>query len=364
MQKYDYSVFISYSHSDAEWVRNWLLPRLEGAGLRVCIDFRDFEIGKPVLVNIENAVDRSRKILIVLTNSWVRSEWANFESLLVQTDDPLGRRARTIPLLKQQCKPPKRIALLTYIDFTQASEWESQFQRLLTSLKCDSAPGALQANDQDHRMPSALAGGREMLFVPGGSFLLGSEESPDERPPREVEVHPFWIDKFAVTNEDYEVFVAATGYPELSHWKVGRYPTLLPRHPVVHVNWYDAIAYAQWAGKRLPTEMEWEKAARGSDGRRFPWGESFDPLRCNTLESKINNTTEVDRYPLGCSPFGVWDMAGNVWEWTADGYSPRHKALRGGSWNDLSAAARCSARYFLEVNQRQPYVGFRCVWSQ
>ncbi|MGD0205803.1 MAG: toll/interleukin-1 receptor domain-containing protein, partial [Dehalococcoidia bacterium] len=113
-----YDVFITYSHKDGEWVQNWLLHRLEDAGLSVCIDFRDFDIGVPKLVNMEQAVDRSRKTLLVLTPSWVKSEWTNFEALLVQTDDPIGLRRRILPLMLKRCDPPKRIAMLTYADFT------------------------------------------------------------------------------------------------------------------------------------------------------------------------------------------------------------------------------------------------------
>jgi hypothetical protein len=132
---YQYDIFIGYSHHDKDRVLGWLLAQLEAAGLRVCIDFRDFEPGLPSLVNMENAVERSRKTLIVLTPAWVESEWTTFESLLIQTDDPAGRRARMIPLLLKPCKPPKRIAMLTYLDFTQPSEVEFQLQRLVSAIR-------------------------------------------------------------------------------------------------------------------------------------------------------------------------------------------------------------------------------------
>ena len=135
LDEYDYDAFVSYSHRDREWVRGWLLPRLEEAGLRVCIDFRDFEPGLPSLVNMENAVERSQKTLIVLTPAWVDSERTAFESLLIQSDDPAGRRARMIPLRLKLCEPPRRIAMLTYIDFTQPSEVEFQLQRLVVTIR-------------------------------------------------------------------------------------------------------------------------------------------------------------------------------------------------------------------------------------
>ena len=134
---YRYDAFISYSHHDKDWVDGWLLPHLEAAGLRVCIDFRDFEPGLPSLVNMENAVERSRKTLIVLTPAWVESQWTTFESLLIQTDDPAGRQRRMIPLRLKPCEPPKRIAMLTYVDFTQPAEAESQLQRLVKAITAE-----------------------------------------------------------------------------------------------------------------------------------------------------------------------------------------------------------------------------------
>jgi hypothetical protein len=139
----NYDVFISYSHHDQQWVQGWLLPRLEGAGLRVCIDTRDFEIGPSSLDNMERATEHSRHTLLVLTPSWVKSEWTSFESLLAQTEDPAGLRRRTIPLMLEQCEPPKRIAMLTYANFTVPEQWDSQLPRLLKALGAQ--PGQAQS---------------------------------------------------------------------------------------------------------------------------------------------------------------------------------------------------------------------------
>jgi hypothetical protein len=147
---FDYDVFISYSHRDSEWVRDWLLPRLEETGLRACIDFRDFEVGVPSLVNMERAAEGSRKTLLVLTTNWIESEWTNFEALLVQTEDPIGLRRRILPLMRERCQPPKRIAMLTYADFTAPGRWENELERLIGSFAEGAAP--LQAN---RTMPQA-----------------------------------------------------------------------------------------------------------------------------------------------------------------------------------------------------------------
>jgi hypothetical protein len=132
--QYIYDVFISYSSKDREWARGWLLPRLEAAGLRVCIDYRDFEIGLPILVNIEQAIEQSRRVLLILTPNWLQSQWTDFEALLIQTDNPSARQRRMQPLILQPCQPPARLALLTAADFTKPEEWEWELSRLIKSL--------------------------------------------------------------------------------------------------------------------------------------------------------------------------------------------------------------------------------------
>jgi hypothetical protein len=131
---YSHDVFVSYSHQDQEWVSGELLPRLEEAGLRVLIDYRDFEPGTPSLVNMERAVDRCRRTLVVLSPSWLASEWTAFESLLVGTTDPAGRRRRLIPLMLTKCEPPPRIRMLTYADFTSPERRTGEMARLLRAL--------------------------------------------------------------------------------------------------------------------------------------------------------------------------------------------------------------------------------------
>lgn len=136
-----------------------------------------------------------------------------------------------------------------------------------------------------------------------------------------------------------------------------------PEHPVVGVSYYEAEAYAVWAGKQLPTEVEWERAARGTDGRKYPWGDEFDKERCNTDESGIGKTTRVTRYPNGVSPVGCYDMGGNVWEWTSSWYDEemKERVLRGGSWNDDQDLARCASRSRVNPDARFFIIGFRCV---
>ncbi|MCP5051813.1 MAG: toll/interleukin-1 receptor domain-containing protein, partial [bacterium] len=128
------NIFISYSSKDREWVKSWLLPKLEGAGFGTHIDYRDFKIGVPSLNNMERAVDECDKTLLVLTPNWVNSEWTNFESLMLQTDDPTGLTGRIVPLMLEKCKPPKRLAIFTYADFKDEANWESEMSRLISQL--------------------------------------------------------------------------------------------------------------------------------------------------------------------------------------------------------------------------------------
>jgi len=160
----NYDVFISYSHRNQQWVHNWLLPRLESAGLSVCIDTRDFEIGVPSIVNMERAAQHSRHTLLVLTPSWVKSEWTGFESLLIQTEDPIGLRRRIIPLMLEQCELPDRIGMFTYANFTVSSRWDNELQRLLKALGAQ--PGQAQSSVAtprlDDRHPVEDAGSQEV----------------------------------------------------------------------------------------------------------------------------------------------------------------------------------------------------------
>lgn len=234
--------------------------------------------------------------------------------------------------------------------------------------------------------------GKEMIYIPDGDSTMGSDEGrSNQAPAHKVYVAAFYIDRYPVTNEEYKRFVDATGHPVPCYnvewaepfeynWDLEKRipPAGREKHPVVLVSWEDARAYAAWAGKRLPTEAEWARAARGSDGRRWPWGNEFIEGRCNTKESDTHGTTPVGQYsPDGDSPWGVGDMVGNVWEWTSslfrpfpydanDGResqeAPGWRVLRGGSWRNDLDLARCSARLdgdFLFFNN----VGFRCVVS-
>ena len=201
----------------------------------------------------------------------------------------------------------------------------------------------------------------DMILIPAGDFLMGDQK-------QSVHLDAFYIDKAPVTNAQYAKFVQATGHPPPPNWedRGGTYPPDRANHPVVFVNWFDAQDYAAWAGKWLLTEAQWEKAARGTDGRVYPWGDWFDKVMCNASEAGIGGTTPVGKYsPFGDSPYKVCDMAGNVWEWTATDWAPgsSSKVQRGGSFANRGSYARCAYRYLGLPEPRNPNVGFRCRMS-
>ena len=164
---------------------------------------------------------------------------------------------------------------------------------------------------------------RLMVYVPPGPFTMGGrdEDSPrNEQPAHTVHLTVYYIGKTPVTNQEYREFVQCTGYRAPIHWQRGTFPTGMGKHPVTNVTWRDACAYAAWRGAKLPTEAEWEKAARGTDERPYPWGGRFtEGERCNA-SGLIGTTTPVDEFPEGRSSYEDWDMAGNVYEWCADHY--------------------------------------------
>jgi hypothetical protein len=189
--RHDYDAFISYSHRNQEWVRGWLLPRLEEAGLRVLIDFRDFEPGAPVLTEMERAVLQSQKTLLVLTPDYLASEWAEFENILASTLDPAARRRRVIPLLLKPCELPLRIRTLTYLDFTQPSEVDFQLQRLIRAIGGKPMPPRVRDRRIDAAVPSRAEVGQHMDLLVQVRFpdspLLGIKDWPTRQKPTSVE---------------------------------------------------------------------------------------------------------------------------------------------------------------------------------
>ena len=232
-----------------------------------------------------------------------------------------------------------------------------------------------------------------MVLVPAGWFLMGSDPNkdraagPQEQPQHQVYLDAFQIDLYEVSNVDYLRFILATRADWPPFWREQPFPEKMARHPVINVSWQEADTYCRWAGKRLPTEAEWEKAARGVDGRIFPWGdEPAGWIKSNIAHSgskrgfKYPPLANVNRYDKGVSPYGAYQMAGNVSEWVADWFDPEYyrrgtnhnpkgpgsgniKVFRGGSWNEDPEVARSASRNAGEPDRKSYLTGFRCAKS-
>ncbi len=262
--------------------------------------------------------------------------------------------------------------------------------------------------------------GTEMILISGGSFLMGTtpaeideqildaglpeewkEHLLDEQPRHSRTIEPFYIYRYEVTNEQYKAFIDAAGHSPPPHWKGKDYPSDKRKHPVVEVSWDDAQAYCRWAGTRLPTEAQWEYAARGVEpakgqpSRVFPWGDKWDRTLSNNSsfhagkelqnaadwnvwyegdqKSNYPLTSPGGSFPKSVSPFGVHDMAGNAWEWCADVQAPypelnaedaddqTARARRGGSWANVALHIRSADRQSASHDNLNLYTGFRCV---
>lgn len=210
----------------------------------------------------------------------------------------------------------------------------------------------------------------DVVLVPAGQFIMGGDGSFSHKKAA-VSLDAFYIDKFEVTNQQYKRFIDQTKRRPPGHWVEGTFPRGMEKYPVYGVSWEDAVAYARWAGKRLPTEAEWEKAARGTDGLLYPWGDKPDPKKCNAYESKARQGTygpdsldPVDAHADGVSPYGAYNMTGNVWEWVATESGNGGHLLCGGSCGkyifDIPVTRRSAAGGVAD-DVGYTFIGFRCA---
>ena len=219
----------------------------------------------------------------------------------------------------------------------------------------------------------------DMALIPAGAFWMGSNRGDlNESPLRKVFLSAYAMDRLEVTQKAYQTFADSTRrkIPEIA-----RDPRFQgDDRPVVGVTWEEAEGFCKWAGKRLPTEAEWEKAARGDDGRTYPWGEEMPRMERLNFADSVKTTTSVAHHPEGASPYGVQDMAGNVGEWVRDWYDAsyrsegierdpkgpptgRMKVVRGGGWKSQAFFVRISARVPQKPSERSEAIGFRCAWT-
>jgi formylglycine-generating enzyme required for sulfatase activity len=337
--------------------------------------------------------------LAVIGRDWLRGKGRKGKSRLedpgdfvrIEIESALKRQIPVIPVLVGGAKSPpaerlpasiQDVSYRNGIVVRPDPDFHKDMDRLIAHLKQpvqglsepQTEPTTQSKPVLRERPLVSLAAPVDMVKVPKGPFLYGDQKI------RVVIEHDYWIDKFPVTNAKYRAFIEAGGYEKQQYWSDNRWQWKTkhnitspiywndgtwnkPDHPVVGVSCYEAEAYVKWASKRLPTEREWEKAARGEDGRQYPWGDEFDKNRCNSSESGIGHTTPVSQYPNGISPYGCYDMAGNVLEWCASWYdeSQGQRVIRGGSWNNFPEYLLASLRFSYTTVTRLNLLGFRLV---
>jgi formylglycine-generating enzyme required for sulfatase activity len=436
-------IFISYRREDSAGYAGWLYERLSerfGQG-KIFMDIATIEFGLDFVEVIEKAVGSCDVLIALIGRQWLTVTDAAGHRRL---DDPgdfvrleiataLDRNIRVIPVLVQGATMPHSTDLpnaLKKLSHRHALEisdtrFDYDVTRLIETLEMvarveegampfwQKVPlwawgtiggivllavvgGILLTDTPIPPTPTPLPAPPGMVYVPAGEFTMGSDEYDDAQV-HTVYLDAFYIDRTEVTNAQYRKCVEVGGCPREPTSCDSGEPTYedgsKADYPVVCVSWEDANAYCRWAGKRLPTEAKWEKAARGTDGRTYPWGNDFDCHKGNfDDEEEINDyvvpggpncdgyvrTAPVGSYPAGASLYGALDMAGNVWEWVADWYGEYYyiqspyrnppgpsletaRVLRGGSWYDGSDSVRSAIRHAAGPGDRLNSVGFRCA---
>jgi sulfatase modifying factor 1 len=277
----------------------------------------------------------------------------------------------------------------SFIFMIAAMVWEShkakRMKELAMSIKTESRPNSSKTTAQDFSMYKTKMGdeGREMIQIPEGPFMMGSTDGdPDEIPEHQVFLKAFFLDKKEVTQEEYARFAKITKLPmpKIEVFEEDQSKLLQPEFAAMSVSWDEAVAYCKWAGKRLPTEAEWEKAGRGEGKRKYPWGDNFVTGNANVdgSEDGYRYLAPPGSFETGRSPYGVYDMTGNVAEWVADSYDESYykkspyrdpkgpdnaelKVVRGGSWRETEHNARLSKRFAAKHWRTDITIGIRCA---
>jgi iron(II)-dependent oxidoreductase len=396
------SIFISYSHKDEAW-KERLVTQLRVLALEGAFNLwedRQIVTGDAWKSEIEKAINGANLAILLISADFLTSNFIRSKEVppLLQRRNTEGMRI--FPIILKPC-PWKGVDWLTSIQVRpkdgkalallrrhQANEILANIAMEIRALLLESQTAPSLSSPQTSkpvqsiptppdRLTITTPFHLELVRVPAGEFLMGSDPAKDEntgkdeQPQHRVYVSEFYIGKYLVTNAQYAVFVKAMKYNLPRHWKNGKIPSGQENHPVIWVSWNDTVAFCEWLSREsgrvcyLPTEAEWEKAARGTDDRIFPWGNEWDPTRLNSREKGPGDTTPVGKYsPGGDSPCGAADMAGNVWEWCADWYDEneyqrraqtaikdpqgppqgQYRVLRGGSWSNYLYFTRCACR--------------------
>jgi formylglycine-generating enzyme required for sulfatase activity len=381
-------VFVSHAVGDGGVFAHRLAYDLRRGGYTTWIAPESIPDGQWVSA-INRGLAESGVMLLVLTPGALESPWVEMETNVAIELERAGEM-RFIPVCLERGRYDPMWHAYQWVMFDR--EYAAGLNELLRRLK-DPLPNPLPPGEGTGRRIHAKSG-IELIRIPAGPFLYGSADSgkmafDGERPQRTVDLPEYWIGRAPVTNDQFARFVRATGHQTTAErqgygwgWtgtgkKWGRIQGanwLRPRgtesssagrgtHPVVQVNWDDAKAFCDWAGLALPSEEQWEKAARGTDGRIWPWGNEPPTAEHCNFNRNVGDTTPVGDYsPKGDSPYGCWDMTGNVWEWMGSWYSEGiARALRGGSWVDGEHNTRTACCLDDDPDSRDYIVGFRVV---
>ncbi len=374
-------IFISYCREDQPYVHD-LERDLLRRGFDVWSDAR-IKTGKAWWRAIAQAIRTSAAFIVVMTPASEDSDWVEKEIMVA-----LRERKPVFPLLLRG----EEFTLLIstqYVDVRDGKMPRDSFYIELEQVVFSPLPVSVPTEP-------------EMILIPAGEFRMGSKRrhrfaQDNEQPQHTLYLPNYYLAKTLVTNAQYAAFVQDTGNRRPTHWGSGRGrpPMGKETHPVVYVSWQEAAQYCDWlsqvTGKRyrLPSEAEWEKAARGTDGRAYPWGKRWYGGRCNNADEYSDDTTPVGSYPKGASSHGLLDMAGNVWEWTLslwgedtlepdfaypyrpwderenpDAGNEVRRVLRGGSFADVAGDVRCAVRHAHLPYRRFRIVGFRVAASR
>jgi formylglycine-generating enzyme required for sulfatase activity len=371
-------IFLSHATADAELAHE-LAGDLRAEGWAVWIAPESIRPGEKWVEAINRGLETSGVFVVMLTPDAVSSRWVNTETDAAVEMQHEGL-IEFIPLEVTPSEPKRLWRQYQFVRFRES--YESGLAALLRRLDGEPpsppvristrerTPQPLKpAKDPDRRIHEKT--GIELIRIPAGPFLYGSSDQDtmardNEKPQRTVDLPEFWIGRYPVTNKEYKRFLDANpshhvpfvdvDWAKPYNWDEQRrtYPADKTDHPVVLVSWDDAKAFCDWAGLALPTEEQWEKTARGTDGRIWPWGDETPTTDHCNFDDNVGDTTPVGKYsPKGDSPYGCADMAGNVWEWTGSWYTKDStRALRGGSWNDYDLITRAAYRAVL---LGQPY---------
>ncbi|MEM7113027.1 MAG: SUMF1/EgtB/PvdO family nonheme iron enzyme [Chloroflexota bacterium] len=378
VQRNPRQIFISHAHQDADLAQR-LASDLEAEGWAVWIAPDSIQPGEQWVNAINRGLDESHYFLLLLTPDAVASRWVQKETNVAIELEHDGEM-EILPLQIKPCRLPP--LWRSYQRIPRRRSFDHGLQILLTRLRSRGIPTSPEPVGEQEPAKGKQEGGEkrpfltfarevyrnyidgktglEMIHIPAGEFLYGKNKETRKLP-------DYWISKTPVTHAHYKRFLDANrqhpvpfvnkDWAQPYNWsnKTRAFPTHRAEHPVVLVSWHDAVAYAEWADMSLPTEVEWEKSARGTDGQVYPWGNRWENGRCNTSEASQKSTTPVGSYsPQGDSPFGCVDMSGNVWEWCLNRWSNLNdttidksqdpRTLRGGSWASFQRSARATYR--------------------